>query len=217
MTLATIGTAAGRAGLEIFGAFHPGPGDGAPEGTGTLILLGPREPGFWPLVTAAPEFRDGAPDPLDRWSERVIGELALSIGATALFPFGDPPVRPFVRWALASGRAWQSPVTLLVHDTAGLMLSYRGALALTGRLDLPAPPSRRPCDTCRDRPCLGACPAQALGAGRYDVAACHAFLDTGAGRACMSQGCEVRRACPVSGNYGRLARQSAFHMAHFHR
>jgi epoxyqueuosine reductase len=33
--------------LEIFGAFHPGPDDGAPAGTATLLLLGPAEPGFW--------------------------------------------------------------------------------------------------------------------------------------------------------------------------
>lgn len=217
MTLAEIEAAARGEALDVFGAFHPGAGDDAPAGTGTLILLGPREPGFWPHVTATPEFLDGAPDPLDRWSARVIGDLARTFGATALFPFGGPPVRPFIRWALASGRAWQSPVTLLVHDKAGLMLSYRGALALFERLDLPAAPSTRPCDTCRDRPCLDACPAHALDAAGYDVAACHAFLDTGAGRACMSQGCEVRRSCPVSRNYGRLPRQSEFHMAHFHR
>ncbi|MGI1663989.1 ferredoxin [Palleronia sp. KMU-117] len=217
MTLTDIDASAGREGLAVFGAFHPRAGDETPDGTGTLVLLGPSEPGFWPHVTKAPEFLDGAPDPLDRWSSRVIGDLACAFAATALFPFGGPPFRPFVRWALASGRAWQSPVTLLVHETAGLMLSYRGALALTERLELPATRPARPCDTCADRPCLTACPVQALASGHYDVAACHAFLDTDAGQACMSQGCDVRRSCPVSRNYGRLPQQSAFHMARFHR
>lgn len=204
-----------RRGLDIFGGFHPGPEDGAPEGCGTLILLGPAEPGFWPRVLKSAEFRDGAPDPLDRWSERVVGDLARETGAQALYPFGGPPYRPFIDWSLRSGRAWRSPVTLLVHDTAGLMVSYRGALALPSRLDLPpAPP--RPCDTCAAQPCRGACPVAALTSAGYDLDACHAYLDTDPGRDCMTGGCRVRRACPVSQSYGRLPAQSAFHMRSFH-
>jgi hypothetical protein len=138
--------------LEVFGAFHPGPGDGAPAGTQTLLLLGPSEPGFWDHVTATPEFTDGRPDPLDRWSRRVIGHLACDLGAKALFPFAGPPWPPFIAWARRSGRAWASPVGFLVHDRAGLMVSYRGALALKRRIDLPAPPEASPCEGCA-RPC----------------------------------------------------------------
>jgi hypothetical protein len=140
-----------------------------------------------------------------------------AFGGQALFPFGDPPYRPFYRWALRTGRAWPSPVTLLVHETAGLMVSYRGAIALAERLDLPAAPHESPCDSCADRPCLGACPAGALTARGYDVPACHAFLDTGPGADCLSSGCALRRACPLSQAYGRLPEQSAYHMRLFHR
>ena len=178
-------------------------------------MLGPAEPGFWPHVRAAPEFADGAPDPLDRWSARVIGDCARRIGATALFPFGGPPYRPFIAWARRTGRAWPSPVGLLVHDRAGLMVSYRGALALRDRLDLPAPPAW-PCATCAGRPCLGACPVAALDDRGYDLAACHGYLDTRDGRSCLTGGCLVRRACPVSRDHGRLPEQSAFHMKAFH-
>lgn len=201
--------------LDIFGAFHPSPDDGVPPGAATLLLLGPDEPGFWPAVRDAPEFADGRPDPLDRWSERVIGTLARELGATALYPFGGPPFQPFIRWATRSGRAWPSPVGLLVHDRAGLMVSYRGALALPRRLELPAAASC-PCDTCPDRPCLAACPAGALTGEGYDLAACHGFLGTPAGADCLERGCAVRRSCPVSQGYGRLAVQSAFHMRAFH-
>ncbi|WP_413872531.1 ferredoxin [Albidovulum sp.] len=211
--------AAGAAGaaLDIFGAFHPKAGDGMPEGSGTLFLLGPREPGFWATFTASPEWQDGAADPMDRWSVRVLGRLAEDMGGRALFPFGGPPHHPFFAWALRSGRAFASPATLLVHDTAGLMVSYRGAIALPDRIDLPAPPGVSPCESCVDRPCLSACPPRALTAGGYDLAACHAFLDTAPGAECLSAGCLVRRACPVSHRYGRLPEQSAHHMRLFHR
>ncbi len=214
-TLSEIDARAARQRLSVFGAFHAGPDDGVPEGTETLVLLGPDEPGFWDHVRRGPEFQDGRADPLDRWSRRVISEMARELDAVALFPFGGPPYRPFVAWALRSGRAWQSPVSLLVHDRAGLMVSYRGALAFPVRLDLPPVPPR-PCDTCEGRPCLTACPAGALTDTGYDLAACHGYLDTGPGRGCMDGGCAVRLACPVARRYGRDPAQSAFHMKAFH-
>lgn len=214
MTYADVLRAVQARSLDIFGAFHPGPGDGVPPDTKTLVLLGPREPGFWDALTASPEW-DGNADPVDRWSVRVIGGLANKLDGTALFPFGGPPYQPFISWALKSGRAWQSPVTILVHDTAGLMVSYRGAIALTEHLTLPPLPSR-PCDTC-DAPCLTACPADALTAQGYDVPKCHGFLDTSDGADCMNGGCLVRRACPVSQSYGRVKAQSAYHMSIFHK
>ncbi|MFN6951374.1 MAG: ferredoxin [Albidovulum sp.] len=203
--------------LDVFGAFHPGPGDPAPAGSGTILLLGPREPGFWAAITGAPEWADGTPDPVDRWSLRVVGRLALELGGEALFPFGGPPHHPFYSWALRSGRAFVSPVRLLVHDGAGLMVSYRGAIALPRRIDIPSPAAASPCESCASKPCLSACPAGALDAGGYDVPACHAFLDRTEGEGCLSAGCAVRRACPLSKAYGRVPEQSAYHMRRFHR
>ncbi|SMX30997.1 ferredoxin [Actibacterium lipolyticum] len=201
--------------LTVFGAFHPSPGDHAPEGCGTLILLGPNEPGFWPHFTASPEYLDGCCNRLDRWSTRVISKMADEFGATPLFPFGGPPFQPFIRWANRSGRAWPSPVSLLVHDVAGLFASYRGALALPERIALPPLPAR-PCDTCIEQPCRDACPAGAMSGPGYALDTCHTFLDTPDGNDCMTQGCNVRRACPISQSYDRKPEQSAFHMAAFH-
>jgi hypothetical protein len=198
-------------GLAPLGLLHPG--DDGPPGVGTLVLLGPDEPGFWTIFRASPEFRDGAPDPLDRWSARVIGGLADEFGAAAFYPFGGPPWRPFTGWARASGVSWESPVGLLVHAARGLFVSFRGALGFRERLALPAA-GRRPCDGCA-RPCLRACPVGALGASGYDVARCHAFLDTAAGADCLARGCAVRRACPV-GQGLRPDAQSAFYMTAFH-
>lgn len=215
-SLEDIAARAGARGLAILGGFLAEGDPALPPGTRTLLLLGPAEPGFWALFTASPEWQDGAVDPMDRWSRRVIGQLACDLGAKALFPFGGPPHHPFYQWALRSGAAWDSPVRLLVHEKAGLFISYRGALALKGRLELPVP-GPRPCDSCSAKPCLTACPPRALTAAGYDVPACHVFLDSPAGGNCMSQGCAVRRACPVSETYARMAEQSAYHMRQFHK
>lgn len=199
--------------LEILGGFVTTADEpGLPAGTRTLLLIGPAEPGFWAHLRAQPEW--GEADPVDRWSRRVIGQLACDLGAKALFPFGGPPWHPFHAWALRTGRVWDSPVKLLVHAGQGLMVSFRGALALKQALDLPAP-AVKPCEACA-RPCLTACPAGALTGAGYDVPACHAFLDRPEGADCLTGGCLVRRACPVSARYARLPEQSAYHMSRFH-
>ena len=181
----------------------------------TVVLLAPDEPGFWAHVTAQPEFADGEPDPLDRWSKRVIGALAARHGGDAVFPSDGPPYPPFFRWALASGEVFVSPVQMLVHRRMGLWTSFRGALRLPGMLELPEP-GGTPCANC-PAPCVTACPVQALTPQGYDTAACHAWLDLPTGANCLSAGCLARRSCPLSESYGRLAEQSAWHMRHFHK
>ncbi|WP_370400341.1 ferredoxin [Sulfitobacter sp. JB4-11] len=200
--------------LILLGGFHPTAEDNAPEGCQTLLMLGPDEPAFWPAFTASPEWQDGAPDPMDRWSTRVIGDWAKELGATALYPFGGAPFLPFYSWALRTGRIHASPVHLLVHDRAGLFVSFRGALALAAHVALPTP-GPPPCQSCAEKPCTTACLSSALTPEGYDVPACRNFLRTAAGAINMAKGCAVRRACPVSGGSSRIDAQSAYHMKQF--
>ncbi|WP_300033928.1 ferredoxin [uncultured Roseobacter sp.] len=200
--------------LTILGGFHPGPDDNAPEGCQTLLMLGPSAPAFWPAFSTSSEAQDGLPDPMDRWSERVIGGWAQQIGARALYPFGGPPWLPFFTWARRTGRIHASPIMLLVHDQAGLFVSFRGALALPWAVDLPAaPPS--PCLSCSDQPCRTACPVDAFDGSSYDVDRCKSWLRESSGLDCMTSGCRARRVCPVSQNHPRQAEQSAYHMQIF--
>jgi hypothetical protein len=195
----------GGAHLAALGVVH--------EGGQSIVLLGPG-PGFWPAFTASNEFADGAADPLDRWSKRVVGALAEAWGGEALFPWDGPPYPPFIAWALASGQSWSSPVGLVCHETQGLWCSFRGAVRLPG--ELPRTSSDSLCESCAGQPCRTACPAGALTADGYDTGACHAWLDTPEGADCMISGCVVRRACPISAGLGRSEDQSGFHMRAFH-
>ncbi len=201
-------------GLVALATTEPDPAF-CPADSRALVLIGPQGgAGWWVRVTASPEWRDGAPDPLDRWSKRVLGDLAGRFGGRAMFPSDGPPWPPFFRWALASGAIWQSPVGMLVHADAGLWVSFRGALALP--FDMLLPTATNPCATCADRPCISACPVNALSPTAYDVPACHDFLATDGGRDCMTAGCLARRACPLSQSHARLPQQSAYHMSQFH-
>lgn len=203
-------------GLAAVGAFHPDEGDGVPEGIATLVLVGAQGDGMWRAFTASPEFADGRPDPLDRWSRRVLEGVADDLGARALFPFGGRPWLPFQRWAARGEGAQPSPVGMQVSPARGLWLAYRGALGLPERLALPAPPGPAPCPAC-PAPCLVACPVDAFAGGTYDVSRCVAHITSAAGRACREGGCLVRHACPAGRGAVPPRRQSAFHMAAFIR
>lgn len=212
--LPALDQAASRHGLFVAGVAPLRPGDGIAPRFRTVVLLAPEEPAFWDVFSASPEMRDGAPHPLDRWSRRIIGQIACERGSKAVFPFQGPPWRPFTDWARRSGQAWPSPVGLLVHRKAGLWISYRGGVLLE---EEPPPPSGSafPCESCLGQPCRTACPVEAMKAEEYDVPACHAVLDTASGHDCLTAGCRVRRACPV-GAGRRAPEQSAFHMKAFH-
>jgi hypothetical protein len=212
---------AAAAGLAVRGAFHPASDDAVPAlpgggQAGTLMLVGVVGRRQWPTFAASPEAADGRADPLDRWSRRVIGELAAGLGASPLYPFEGPPWLPFQRWAMKAEPVHRSVLGVLIHPQWGLWHSYRGALAFTERWALPAcveGPS--PCDRCLGKPCLTACPVDAFSAERYDVDACAGHLRGAAGGDCLDRGCRARRACPVGAAYGFGAEQAAFHMRAF--
>ncbi len=172
-----------------------------------VVLLAPL-PQFWEDFQKSPEYADGLPDPLDRYSKRVIGAFADALGVEAVFPSGGPPYPPFLEWALHGEGVYPSPTGMLVHDEFGLWISFRGALRIAG---VPKRSSQNPCNDC-SRQCLQACPVDAFSTGQYDVAGCREYL--GDKDVACWDGCLVRASCPAN-KIKRDPEQSRFHMQSF--
>ena len=190
--------------------YLPHPHDAAQS----IILVG-ADRDFWTVFTKTPEYVDGAVNPIDRFSKRILNDIADRLDGRCEFPSDGPPYAPFISWAQASGRFWQSPTGMLVHAHAGLMISIRGALIVPHVLPTLATQDS-PCTRCDLQPCVNACPVNALSDQHfYDVPTCKAHIASAAGKPCMTDGCATRLACPISQSFDRPSEQSAFHMRSF--
>ncbi|WP_298985305.1 hypothetical protein [uncultured Roseibium sp.] len=206
------------AGFFVLGGFSPGYGDPIPalksgKHPRSLLLVGSTGQTLWPLLTSSPEFSDEKPDPLDRYTKRILSAIAIANDLEALFPFEGPPFHPFQQWALACGGFSQSPMGVLAHQRYGPWTGFRAALlselvvevAVASKVD-------GPCETCRDKPCISACPVSALSIENgYDVPKCREHLVSMKNASCWS-GCLARRACPIGEDHRQDPANARFHM-----
>ncbi|WP_047455426.1 ferredoxin [Rhizobium rhizogenes] len=189
--------------------------DGTPARS--VILLGNIGGSIWQPFSHWRQLPEnaGRRDPLDDWSKVVIQPIAAAFSATAYFP-SDPPWQPFQRWAMQAEGLKASPLGILIHPEYGLWHGYRGALGFADAIETgePVVATAHLCDHCAEKPCLTACPVDAVTSGGFDVVGCRSHLGTDAGLAgCMTGGCLARNACPVGANYRYSSAQLAFHMA----
>lgn len=185
----------------------------------SLLLVGNAGSEIWDRSGAAIQAR-GVPDPLDRWTRDEIAPLAAAHAGSALFPFDGPPYWPFQRWAMRAEGVAASPLGILMHPTFGLWHAYRAAILLPVTLDLPAAAAfPHPCETCRDRPCLSACPVGAFTSTGYEVDHCarHVAATSSEPEGCFQGGCQARLACPIGAEFRYQRDQAEFHMRAFLR
>ncbi|MEP3045607.1 MAG: hypothetical protein ABJL55_06765 [Roseibium sp.] len=184
----------------------------------TLILIGSTGAKLWPVFQCSSEFADGLPEPLDRFTMRVLSRIAAELGLKVMFPFEGPPFHPFQQWALKRGGFSQSPLGVLVSEEHGPWVGFRGAFLVPDTKPSKATASRPgPCETCSDKPCLSGCPVSAVSLNNgYDVSKCKGYLRTTPNADCWS-GCLARRACPFGREHKQTPENARFHMESFIR
>ena len=217
---AAVEAAVAAAGLVARGVVRLGPADAVaalPDGQPAVsaLVVGWRGRLGWAAFAPSPERADRAPDPLDRWSRRVIGAIAERFGGRAVFPFEGPPWVPFQRWGARAEGLAVSPLGLSIDREVGLWHAFRGALVFAEDLGAEAAPQASPCASCGPRSCLVACPASAFDGTGFAAARCRAFLESHAGGLCRTDGCRARDACPVGRAHRYAPDQIRFLMSAF--
>jgi hypothetical protein len=183
-------------------------------GAGGALIVGSGGPAFFDRFEREPEAADGAPNPLDRYTARVVAGAAraalepLAIAHAVGFPFVDSrPLIPFQRIGRAAGLGGPGPLGLQIHPQFGPWWAYRALIVL----DRPLPPAPPPGDGCAGcaAPCVAACPAGAVRRSGFEVAACHA-------RRLVAEpcrlSCDARIACVRGPEYRYRDVELAFHM-----
>ena len=187
----------------------------------SLVMIGHAGSHMWPHFTASIEADDGTSNPLDRWSQRIIAAVAGKVSGRVIMPSEGPPYWPFQTWAKRCEIVWTSPIGPLIHPDYGLWHGYRGAIALPviQEVDEKAKSTAKsPCETCRDQPCLSACPVGALKPGAYDVPLCRTHLhEMGKTAPCFEAACLARAACPIGEHYRYQPAHARFHTEAFAR
>jgi hypothetical protein len=147
-------------------------------GAAGALIVGSGGPTFFDRFDAGPEAVDGVPNPLDRYTERVVTGAARDLLAprgsahAVHFPFGVRPLIPFQRLGRAAGLGGPGPLGLQIHPTFGPWWAYRALIVLDRPLPA-APPTGDGCAGC-DAPCVAACPAGAVARTGFDIVSCQA-------------------------------------------
>lgn len=180
-----------------------------------LILIGHLGRDFW---TAAKQRGLHGSHPLDQHvSECVTRWMAHSLPGQAwhqVFP-GPAPVG-LQRLGDLAGWHHPSPFWVGVDAEWGSWFAYRAVVLVDA--DLPVTPRRdtqSPCDRCVDKPCVSACPADALASEKTGAWRVQACLDERKrpGTACLDR-CLARNACPIGEPYRYTDEQIAYHYLH---
>ncbi|MDY0882926.1 ferredoxin [Dongia soli] len=183
-----------------------------------LVLVGNAGSAIWPALADFIKANPREQHPLDRWTQRVVSQLARDLTVTDLYPFGGPPWWPFQRWAQRAEPVAPSPIAILIHPVFGLWHAYRAALLLDEPVSLPPRlEAESPCATCIDRPCLSTCPVGAFDGRSYDVLRCAEHVDSEDGKPCRDFSCLARLACPAGTGWRYETAHALFHMNAFLR
>jgi hypothetical protein len=170
-------------------------------GTKSVWVIGSGGATLWEGFLAAlhedPTRLYTQPHPFDAHVRRCVATADPSLGGSPHRWFhatADADVHlDFRVLAQLAGLGSESRLGLLIHPEFGPWLGLRAACFLTEYVPETGSMEFDPCPPC-DAPCVSACPANALGAGRWDVDICGGFHVTDTD--CDST-CHARLACPV--------------------
>ena len=179
----------------------------------SLVLVGHGGRQLWRVLAA---FGMKTADPVDHFSlvmtRQFIDDYLGAPPVLILYP-SDYTI-PLQGLGTLAGLHHPSPLGLAINETYGLWFAYRSVFLTTMSL----PPIQHqlatsPCNTCRDKPCVSTCPAQAVrDVGQFKMMNCVDYRLQARSR-CRDR-CLSRLACPVAPEHRYDLEQLNYHYNH---
>jgi hypothetical protein len=184
----------------------------------TAIVIGNGGGAFWHAFRAC---RDDprlarASDPLDTFTREVVEAAVARVIAPPVrilypFRFSVEPIS-FMRLAECAGLGRPSLLGVLVHPHFGPWIALRAALLVPDAVVAPRPADGfDPCPGCRERACVAACPARAVGDLGWDIPRCVAHR-TGPTDPCAGR-CHARFDCVIGREHRYPDDAMAYHQS----
>ena len=180
-----------------------------------IILLANGGSRYWQSMQQAGSQTEQQSDPVDNYFYQIINDL--------LEPYFEYKVvypgnhfLPLQGLGKLAGWHHESPLGLGIHPVFGLWFAYRGVILSNTKFspiesDM-AHGSESPCRSCQGKPCIAACPANAVLASGFKVGQCSDYrLQSESG--CQSR-CMARLACPTGKEYRYQTAQMTYHYQH---
>lgn len=160
-----------------------------------LILIGHGGRTLWERVKAAGLQSEHPIDEFTRATvERWLTEQLPGVAHELIYP-GDGPVGLQALGRLA-GWHHDSPFRVGVNTAWGSWFAYRAVVLADSDLPLTSPMvGESPCVSCSDKPCVAACPANALADSDFSLQKCIAYRRQPDSRCRIT--CVARTSCPV--------------------
>ncbi len=160
-----------------------------------LILLGHAGRRLWESVKAAEVDRE---HPIDDFTVRTVRRWFAEEYPQHAYDVIYPGTHAIGLQRLGQLAGWHHATPFMVGIDArwGSWFAYR-AVILADTAFAPTGPeeSEHPCNSCKDKPCIAACPASALAGGQFDLDRCIGYRRQ-AGSRCRET-CIARVSCPV--------------------
>ena len=174
-----------------------------------LILIGHGGRRMWEALQAS-AFTASA-DPVDSFSQDLVHRWFADRGNRyeMLYP-GDEQVVPLQKLGALAGWHHSSPFRIGINAHWGSWFAYRAVVLADSDFE-PTPPltAPSPCDSCMEKPCIPACPADALTGSDASLQPCIDYRLTGDSR-CKDR-CFSRMACPVAVEHKHSMQQLNYH------
>ncbi len=148
----------------------------------------------------------------DTW-QRIMTTEHPNVDYQILYPRHQKPLLHFDLQALGKLAGWhhETPFKVGINPTYGSWFAYRLLIIADSNFTLsPKVSTDHPCDSCVDKPCVSACPVNALtDTGNYDWKKCFSYREQP--ESVCSDRCLARMACPVAPEHQYDVKQIQYH------